>query len=88
MVYGGLIGTEIVRYDLYGTDLMIANKMESEGERGHINISERTKIFLEELETANYTFEPHKKIEVKSKNASNRSIQTYLIRYNEQEGEA
>jgi len=30
-VIGGIIGTEVVRYDLYGADVMIANKMESSG---------------------------------------------------------
>ena len=29
---GGIIGTDIVRYDMYGPDVMIANKMESHGE--------------------------------------------------------
>ena len=30
-VIGGIIGTNIVRYDIYGPDVMIANKMESNG---------------------------------------------------------
>lgn len=28
---GGIIGTDIVRYDLFGIDVIIANKMESNG---------------------------------------------------------
>lgn len=28
---GGVIGLEIVRYDIYGKDVLIANKMESNG---------------------------------------------------------
>ncbi len=28
---GGVIGTDIVRYDIYGKDVVIANKMESTG---------------------------------------------------------
>ena len=28
---GGVIGTDVVRYDLYGEDITIANKMESNG---------------------------------------------------------
>ena len=28
---GGVIGTDIVRYDIFGVDVMIANKMESNG---------------------------------------------------------
>jgi class 3 adenylate cyclase len=27
-IIGGIIGTEIVRYDIYGRDVMIANKFE------------------------------------------------------------
>lgn len=42
-IIGGIIGTNIVRYDIYGPDVLIANKMESEGSTGFINISESTK---------------------------------------------
>jgi hypothetical protein len=30
-VIGGVMGTDIVRYDIYGPDVLIANKMESNG---------------------------------------------------------
>lgn len=30
-ILGGIIGTKIVRYDIYGKDVLIANKMESTG---------------------------------------------------------
>ena len=46
-IYGGIIGTDIVRYDIYGKDVSIANKMESNGEEGNIIISETTKEMLE-----------------------------------------
>jgi class 3 adenylate cyclase len=46
-IYGGIIGTEIVRYDIYGRDVLIANKMESGGQEGKIMISENTKKILE-----------------------------------------
>lgn len=35
-VIGGVLGTDIVRYDIYGADVMISNKMESNGEKGKI----------------------------------------------------
>jgi len=35
----GLVGTQIVRYDIYGVDVMIANKMESNGAKGCIVVS-------------------------------------------------
>lgn len=42
-IIGGIIGTEIVRYDIYGKDVLIANKMESNGKEGAVMISESTK---------------------------------------------
>ena len=39
----GVIGTELVRFDIYGKTQVIANKMESEGLEGRICISEDTK---------------------------------------------
>lgn len=38
-IMGGIIGTNIVRYDIFGPDIVIANKMESNGESGRICIS-------------------------------------------------
>jgi class 3 adenylate cyclase len=45
-IMGGVIGTNIIRFDIYGEDAKIANKMESSGEKGKINISEDTKVLL------------------------------------------
>jgi class 3 adenylate cyclase len=45
-VMGGVIGTGIVRYDLYGQDVLIANKMESSGESDRVHISGATKDLL------------------------------------------
>lgn len=44
---GGIIGTDIVRYDIYGKDCLIANKMESNGVKGRLMLSEATKKILE-----------------------------------------
>jgi class 3 adenylate cyclase len=30
-IVGGIIGTKVVRYDIFGQDVLIANKMESNG---------------------------------------------------------
>lgn len=35
-IIGGVLGTDIVRYDIYGPDVLIANKMESKGVSGHV----------------------------------------------------
>ncbi len=42
-----MIGTDIIRFDIYGTDVVLANKMESEGEKNRVNVSETTKKLLE-----------------------------------------
>jgi len=39
----GVIGTDIVRYDIYGPDVLIANKMESNSLPGKILVSHVTK---------------------------------------------
>lgn len=45
-IKGGIVGTDIVRYDIYGEDVGIANKMESNGQEGKIMVSEDTKDFV------------------------------------------
>lgn len=65
-IIGGIIGTDIVRFDIYGKDVVIANKMESGGVKGKINVSKQTRELLEQNETCNYTFTENKEIYVKS----------------------
>ena len=38
-IIGGIIGTKIVRYDIYGPDVLIANKMESNGLEDRVTVS-------------------------------------------------
>lgn len=55
-IIGGIVGTDVVRYDIYGENVTIANKMESNGcvrlinymKVGKVMISEATKDLLEE----------------------------------------
>lgn len=75
-VYGGVMGTELVRFDLYGEDVVIANKMESGGEQGRICVSESTKNLLEQVELANYTFIEHQEVTLKS---SGRTIMSHFM---------
>ena len=63
-VIAGIIGTHIVRYDIYGPDVLIANKMESGGEAGKINVSDRTKELLES-KFPFFNYELNKQVEVK-----------------------
>ena len=39
----GIIGSNIVRYDIFGPDVLIANKMESNGEQGFVVVSDATR---------------------------------------------
>lgn len=41
-ITGGIIGTKVVRYDIFGNDVLIANKMESNGVDSQVVISEAT----------------------------------------------
>lgn len=70
--YGGVIGTEIVRYDLYGKDVVIANKMESGGLPGKVCVSEQTRSLL--IESSNYVFSEHESIYIKTLGASLKSF--------------
>ena len=55
---GGVIGTDIIRFDIYGKDVRIANSMESGGEKGKINVSETTKELIEN-HYKEFVFENH-----------------------------
>lgn len=54
---GGVIGTDIVRYDIYGPNVLIANKMESNGERGRVMISEATYKLVNDSFPNSFVFE-------------------------------
>lgn len=51
------MGTEIVRYDVYGVDVIVANKMESNGENGKVMVSEVTKKLLEDSFPEEFEYE-------------------------------
>ena len=61
---GGVVGSNIVRYDIYGSDVMVANKMESNGAPGRINVSEFTKNLLKLLDKS-LSFEFNQRVEIK-----------------------
>ena len=52
-----MVGTGIIRYDLYGQDVQIANKMESEGIPDKVKISAATKQLLDKMPGLKYTYE-------------------------------
>ena len=75
-IIGGIIGTDIVRYDIYGRDVLIANKMESNGVEGNIMVSEVTKKLLEKEENQQFRFKKVKEVECK---VVKEKINGYLI---------
>ncbi|CAK86305.1 unnamed protein product (macronuclear) [Paramecium tetraurelia] len=75
-VLGGVMGTDIVRYDIYGPDVLIANKMESNGKKGQVHVSEITKQLLEQDYEDVYSFTLNTKVTL---NAINKSIDGYII---------
>ena len=56
-IVGGLIGTKVVRYDVFGPDVLIANKVGSNGIAGAICISEGTYRLVHRKATAAGSFE-------------------------------
>jgi class 3 adenylate cyclase len=74
-VIAGITGTNVVRYDIYGPDVLIANKMESNGQAGKVNVSDVTKALLE---AGNEGFEFSFNREVEAK-AVSRKHQAYFV---------
>lgn len=72
----GITGTNIVRYDIYGGDNDIANKMESGGAAGKINVSEDTMRLLEETTPGRFAFAFNKVI---THEPTNRSIPSFFV---------
>ncbi|EAR91052.3 adenylate/guanylate cyclase domain protein (macronuclear) [Tetrahymena thermophila SB210] len=76
-IIGGVVGTGVVRYDIYGPDVVIANKMESNGESGRVMISEATYNLVNDGYQQEYEFEQARLIKIP---AYNREIQGYLVK--------
>jgi hypothetical protein len=53
-----------VRYDIYGRDVLIAFKMESNSQPGKINLSEASKVFLEEAAPELFTYELNTTVDI------------------------
>ena len=77
-VVGGIIGSKVVRYDIFGEGVLIANKMESNGLPGKVCISEDTKLILEsQLDVfQEYTLQNHNQIYL---NSIGKMIKSYII---------
>jgi class 3 adenylate cyclase len=76
-IIGGVIGTGIIRYDLYGQDVLIANKMESSGRPDSIHVSESTKLLLEKTSyRKHYLAQPDKEVYISSLETK---VNTYFL---------
>jgi phospholipid-translocating P-type ATPase (flippase) len=65
-VIGGIIGTNTVRYDIWGPDVLIANKMESSGKAGSINVSEDARRLLMQSYTHSFSFIQNAEVNIES----------------------
>lgn len=75
-IIGGIIGTGIIRYDLYGKDVLIANKMESSGKEDSVHISDATRELLKRLPTNPYKYIPDEDCYI---GALQTTVKTYFI---------
>ncbi|KAL7734589.1 hypothetical protein ACLKA6_010897 [Drosophila palustris] len=72
----GVIGSAKLQYDIWGEDVVIANKLESTGLPGHLHISERT---LSMLSDHPYEILPGTQVAREDPLLIKSNIQTYLI---------
>lgn len=78
-IVAGIIGTKLVRYDIFGADVLIANKMESNGLPGEVVLSEDTKRILAampELHSA-LSFKKHKTVNFESINK--KTVEAFIV---------
>ena len=76
-ITAGITGTNIVRYDIYGPDVTVANLMESEGEAGKVNVSEVSKKILEENVKGKFNFTYNKEAQATFAYAGKNEIYHY-----------
>ncbi|CAD8049608.1 unnamed protein product [Paramecium sonneborni] len=78
-VLGGVVGTDVVRYDIYGEDVTIANLMESSGSEGKMLVSEHTKNLIESV-YEDFKFDYAKDVYIPSKDIT---LPTFFVQLND-----
>ena len=74
---GGIIGTKVVRYDIFGQDVLIANKMESNGMAGAVCISENTyNLIKKNFLVDTFEFKEHHPCEI---GTIGKTIKSYIV---------
>jgi len=76
-VVAGITGSKLIRYDIYGTDVLIANKMESNSVEGRINISEGVKRQLDDRVPGFVDIAFNKTVEIPE---VSRAVNCYFVR--------
>ena len=76
MMTAGIIGSNIVRYDIFGSDVLIANKMESEGANGQVCVSEDTRHLILENQHDKYKFDRHTTVVIKT---LDKKVKEYIV---------
>ena len=76
-VVAGITGSKLIRYDIYGTDVLIANKMESNSVEGSINISEGVKRQLDDRVPGFVDITFNKTVEIPE---VSRAVNCYFVR--------
>jgi phospholipid-translocating P-type ATPase (flippase) len=77
-VIAGITGTNIVRYDIYGPDVLIANKMESGGEAGRINVSDVVRELVSSKQPQDFIYEFLYNCDISAKSV-NRTHKSYFV---------
>ena len=75
-VIAGITGKTIVRYDIYGNDVYIANSMESYGKSGNIAVSKTTMNIVRAYRPSMFTFQEYRTVEI-----FEQVIEMYLLGY-------
>jgi len=63
-IIGAIVGTNLVRYDIYGRDVLIAFKMEANSKPGEINLSLASRDLLEQAAPGEFQFEPNTTVDI------------------------
>lgn len=65
-----------MRYDVYGNDIYIANKMESNGTPGFVNVSEKTKNIIQTKFDDEFEFKENKSVYISN---TGENIESFFI---------
>ena len=71
-----ITGSQVIRYDIYGNDVLIANRMESCGVPGRVNVSEDVKSLMEMRYPTSFFFTPNQEVRIED---IQRSLHSFFL---------